>query len=168
VGSVLLQKAYDTRIEIQGLARAAIAEIPQMLQKIGLIGLAKDQRNRLVTSNVFTSMEEGMDHISVEKKGMHYLYEADGFAIENKYELAKNLYENQIWVTISKIKLHAYIFVCLIYTTCIKYIIGVTSHASYRYKVTGYLLWETREALSKTRTIRSRYCRIRQTIIIGK
>ena len=98
VGSVLLQKAYDTRIEIQGLARAAIAEIPQMLQKIGLIGLAKDQRNRLVTSNVFASMEEGMDHISIEKKGMHYLYEADGFAIENKYELAKNLYENQIWV----------------------------------------------------------------------
>jgi hypothetical protein len=97
VGSILLQKAKETRLEIQGLARAAIAEIPKMLQSIDMVNLAKDQRKRLTSSVVFKEMEEGLDHVVLERKALHYLYEADGLAYLNKFEEAKNLYEIQIW-----------------------------------------------------------------------
>lgn len=97
VGSVLLQKAKETRLEIQGLARAAIAEIPKMMQSIDMVYLAKDQRKRLTSSVVYKDMEEGLDHIVLERKALHYLYEADSLTYINKFEEAKTLYEIQIW-----------------------------------------------------------------------
>ena len=111
VGSILLQKAKETRLEIQGLARAAMAGIPVMASQVEMVMLAKDQREKLTSSNLYSGMEEGMDHVRLEKEGLHYVYEADALVITNKFELAKNLYETQIWALRSqapvKIKLLA-------------------------------------------------------------
>ena len=97
VGSILLQKAKETRLEIQGLARAAMAEIPVMKTQVDMVHLATDQRKRLVNSTMYKGMEEGMDHVRLEKEGLHFVYEADALALTNKFEPAKNLYETQIW-----------------------------------------------------------------------
>lgn len=96
-GTMLLEKCRTSRLDIQSDLRSFIAQTTQLKHRFKVVGMAPDQRKRLETSENYKQMEEGMDHVALERKGMIFLYEADGMVLNNKFDMARVLYENQIW-----------------------------------------------------------------------
>jgi len=102
LGGTMLEKSREARVELQGLLRIAIAGTTSLSQKFKMAEMATDNRKKLVKSKDFRGMSEGMDHVRLAEEGLHYLYEGDGFAIEGKYDLGRESYENQIVLLRSK------------------------------------------------------------------
>eukprot|EP01038_Epipyxis_sp_PR26KG_P007587 gene7587-10336_t len=99
VGSVLLQQSVEQRVQLQGLLREAISSTASIKQSLTLVNLSKATKKKLMESQDFKGMEEGIDHRNLYYQGMHFLYEGDGYAMENKFDHAKDLYETQIlWI----------------------------------------------------------------------
>lgn len=97
VGGILLQKAFEKRQELQDLLRATISDTAVIKQKLELSHLSKDTRRQLQSTSHFKHTEEGIDHQKLfRERGLTLLYEGDGYAQENKFELAAGLYEAQI------------------------------------------------------------------------
>ena len=96
-GTLLLDKCREGRLDIQSDLRSFIAETTQLKHKFQYVAMAPDQRKRLINSEQYKQMDEGIDHVALERKGMNYLYEADGMVLNNKFDMARALYENQIW-----------------------------------------------------------------------
>jgi tetratricopeptide (TPR) repeat protein len=96
----MLEQAAEKRAELQLLFREAISETAVIQQKIGMAGLSRDRQQRLVASRDFKGMEEGIDHNDLyHLRGLKMLYEGDGYARLNKFDLAKQMYEAQIlWI----------------------------------------------------------------------
>lgn len=95
-GSLLLQQAKELREDVQRQLREAIAETYTIKQKLDTAMVPKYQRTAVKNSLYLPDMAEGTTPASLEMNGMHYLFEADGMAMENKFAEAAQLYETQI------------------------------------------------------------------------
>lgn len=96
----MLEQAAEKRIELQLLLREAISNTAAIKQKIDLSALSRDRQKRLVSSQDFKGMEEGIDITDLyHMRGIKMLYEGDGYAKLNKFDQAKHMYEAQImWI----------------------------------------------------------------------
>lgn len=95
-GSLMLQQAKELREDVQRQLREAIAETYTIKQKLETAMVPKYQRTTLKNSLYLADMAEGTTPAALEMNGMHYLFEADGMAMENKFFQAAQLYETQI------------------------------------------------------------------------
>ena len=97
LGSKLLQQSKEKRVQLQGMLRDLIVGTATIKQNLYLAGIPRDTKAKLVQSNHFKAMDEGLDHIDLNSsKGMKFLYEGDGYALDNKFESAKHMYDAQI------------------------------------------------------------------------
>ena len=106
LGGTMLETARQKRVELQGLLRQAMASTVDIQQKFKLAAMDIGNRRRLTRNKDFRGTTEGMDHMDAEANGMHYLYEADGYALEGNFTLAHSTYDNQIIYLRSKPKLN--------------------------------------------------------------
>ena len=92
-GGVMLEQAGEKRLELQGLLREVMSGAATIRQKLGLVQLSRDRRQRLVASTEFKGMEEGVDHLGGlhHKRGLKLLHEGDGYALLNKFDRAKSM-----------------------------------------------------------------------------
>jgi WD40 repeat protein len=96
VGGLMLDNAKQSRMDLQADLRAAIAITTNISHKVNLATIASDNRKMLTRNRNFRFMEEGMDHLRYEMNGLHYLYEADGYAQAGNFIMAYSTYEAQI------------------------------------------------------------------------
>ena len=106
LGGTMLETARKKRVELQGLLRQAMAVTVNIQQKFSLAAMDIGNRRRLTRNKDFRGTVEGMDHMGAEANGMHYLYEADGYALEGKFSQAHATYDLQIIYLRSKPKLN--------------------------------------------------------------
>jgi WD40 repeat protein len=112
-GSLMLQEAKELREDVQRQLREAIAETFDIKQKLEVAMIPKYQRKAITTSNYLPIMAEGTAPSSLEMHGMHYLFEADGMTLANKFEQAVELYEIQIMTLRSMPKVNVkYLAIC--------------------------------------------------------
>jgi tetratricopeptide (TPR) repeat protein len=99
-GGVMLAQAAEKRAELQNLLREAISGTAAIKQKIDMAGLSRSRQQRLAGSQDFKGMEEGIDHADLyHVRGLKMLYEGDGYAKMNKFNLARDMYEAQVmWI----------------------------------------------------------------------
>ena len=95
-GTTQLQKVTDGRRLLQSELRELISSTHNIHQSIVLAELNYQNRQKLVTSRYFKGQEEGMDHRKMEADGMHYVYEAEGYANVGNFFMALSLFETQI------------------------------------------------------------------------
>ena len=96
VGGVMLEKAYEKRLEFQESLREMINSTAGVQQKLMLAKLSKDSRKQMTQLRDFKHMEEGIDHNTLYLKGMKLLYEGDGYVKEGRFDLALSMYDAQI------------------------------------------------------------------------
>jgi tetratricopeptide (TPR) repeat protein len=96
MGGIMLLHAKELREDVQKQLRDAIAEVASIKKKLDVEMLPRKQHDAITKSAYFNRMEEGMDPGNLDTHGMHYLFEADGMAAQNKFDLAGELYETQI------------------------------------------------------------------------
>jgi tetratricopeptide (TPR) repeat protein len=96
IGGIMLLQAKELREDVQKQLREAIAEVTSLKKKLDVDMLPKKQHDAITKSAYFSRMEEALDPSSLDTHGMHYLFEADGMAAQNKFDLAGELYETQI------------------------------------------------------------------------
>jgi hypothetical protein len=95
-GDIFLRKVQSKREEMQCQLREAIAATAQTKQRLELVGLPREPRNKMLQSSAYSLMEEGMDHAVLGKSTLPFLYEGDGMTRAAKFDAAKGLYEAQI------------------------------------------------------------------------
>jgi WD40 repeat protein len=105
VGSKMLLQAEEKRRQLQGELREAISSAAVLRQNFTMSGLTNKNRKLLVQSSTFKAQEDGLDHKYLFSMGIHYLHEADGYTSQGKFELARSLYEAQIWYLRSTVPL---------------------------------------------------------------
>jgi len=92
----MLDKAKESRLDLQADLRASVALTTNIAHKVNLATIASDNRKLLTKNREFRNMEEGMDHLRYEMNGLHFLYEADGHSQSGNFDLAYSTYEAQI------------------------------------------------------------------------
>lgn len=97
VGSVLLNNARKLREEIQSTLRQELAQTNQIKKQLSLASLSNTQHKKLITSDLHTTMEEGMNSLHmVIDGGMKFLFEGDGYTVANQFPQAESCYDAQI------------------------------------------------------------------------
>lgn len=96
IGDIMLKQSYTKRMELQHELRQAMTMTSSLQQKLSLIELSKENQKKLVNSEYFKGMEEGISHPLLYSRGLTMYYEANGYVKENKFALARDLYEGQI------------------------------------------------------------------------
>lgn len=105
-GSVQLQKVLEKRLILQQELREAIALTASVDQGVKLASMSHDDRVKLLRSQYFKKQEEGLNHVKMESEGLHFLYEADGYATKGNFQLAASMYEAQVMYLRSQPKLN--------------------------------------------------------------
>jgi WD40 repeat protein len=97
MGSVLLEEAYDKRVELQDELRSILSDMSTIKQNLTLQQISNRNIKKLKTQITFQNMEEGMNHYNLfHYQNVQILYEANLYSQENKFELAARLYDAQI------------------------------------------------------------------------
>ena len=95
-GTIMLEKSKAMREDLQSKLREIIAISAETKTALTNIELSNKQRDKIKSSTDFKSLDEGMSQIKLASRGMHFLYEGDGYTIENNFPLAEHCYEAQI------------------------------------------------------------------------
>lgn len=97
VGSLLLEEAFDKRIQLQDELREVLSDMSTIKQNLTLQQISNKNIKKLKNQITYQAMEEGMNHYHLfHYQNIHIFYEANLYAQENKFELASRLYEAQI------------------------------------------------------------------------
>ncbi|RYH28783.1 hypothetical protein EON65_10955 [archaeon] len=102
IGDVMLAQSFEKRLELQDQLRYMVTNTVGIQQQLSLISLPKNQKQQLVISKHFKQMSEGYDVTEQYHQGLTLLYEGNGYAKENKFDLAQHCYEAQVILLRSK------------------------------------------------------------------
>lgn len=95
-GTIMLEKSKVLREDLQSKLRQVIAISAETRTALDNVKLSNKQREKIKSSTDFKSLDEGMSQVKLEARGMHFLYEGDGYTLENNFALAEHCYEAQI------------------------------------------------------------------------